>query len=357
MSIPFDYSKIYYKVIYDHRQTHTIHRFTNGMNYDMEATRGTGYVQTHPLGFSFTTRACLPYFTQFGGYVCKIKVPYGTDVFNETIKKEDGTYIYKWRANPFLVYFHKKVSISSFHWTRKDLKKEGKLLRYWKGKQTTNICIDTIQNNIDTFTYVKEKNIKICEVAFAINGLLLKEVSLELKTAKLCKIAVKQSGWAISFVPESLRTISLWKLALQQNGMVLQYLPKEQQTSLLCKYAVKQCGYALQFVLPTFRKMELYKLSVQHPTNTHGASFIEKEKWTLPLALIAVKANGFCLSDIPSPFQTKEVCEIAIKQYPILLYEIKNKIVFDQLSPCPSPFETTIFSFNVFHESETNVVN
>jgi hypothetical protein len=85
--------------------------------------------------------------------------------------------------------------------------------------------------------------------------------------------------------PESCRhSVKMW-------GASIAYVRDEFITFDLCKRAVKKDGYAIRCINRTLLTPEEY----------------------YQLALIAVKQNGFCFSEVPGDIQTQELCDAAVE--------------------------------------------
>ena len=107
-------------------------------------------------------------------------------------------------------------------------------------------------NIIDALKKVKE------------NGLYLKDISEELKTAELCMEAVKKNGLALEFVPQGLKTAELCLKAVKNNGDAYQFTPEKLRTLELGVIAAVQSVGMIQylprdFILEYKKKLEWFK--------------------------------------------------------------------------------------------------
>ncbi len=83
-----------------------------------------------------------------------------------------------------------------------------------------------------------DEKVRFCLEAVKQDGLALKYVPENLKTAKLCLAAVKSEGCALSDVPKNLKTPRLCREAVKQNGGALEYVPEKLKTMKLCLDAI-----------------------------------------------------------------------------------------------------------------------
>jgi transcriptional regulator with XRE-family HTH domain len=126
-------------------------------------------------------------------------------------------------------------------------------------KKINDAWLEMIQANGLALKFVpmEYRTAALCEVAVESRGVALMYVPNKLKTVALCEDAVQRNGWALEFVPDELRTTALCKAAIRRDGCTLQFIPEKRRTEALCLAAVKQNGLALQYVPDALRKQAL----------------------------------------------------------------------------------------------------
>ena len=175
------------------------------------------------------------------------------------------------------------------------------------------------------------------------NGLLIKNVLNH--TLEKCLIAVKQNGKAIIYIKKPNDQIALE--AVKQNGLVLEYI--KNQNEKICLDAIYQNSMALQFVkyqkedmiINACKKNPFTVTMIKNPTEElYGKIFINNvqtfkymnikmmtENFINTLWEKSIEKNGLLLEKCP--WQTMNLCEIAIKQNPLAIKFI-NHVLFNQ---------------------------
>jgi competence CoiA-like predicted nuclease len=209
--------------------------------------------------------------------------------------------------------------------------------------QPEELIIKSIQKNIISYKYIKNKTYDLDKKLLSINGLILQFIDKQ--TDILCEIAVKNNSNAYQFIRN--KTDELDKKLLSINGLVLQFINK--QTNELCILAVKNNKYVYKFIKnktydlnkklldndnsifnilePKTDNLIIYALQNNIDINEYIKenptiiNFIKKNNYELCKKLLSL--NGLLLKYID--MQTDELCIIAIKNN-INAYEyIKNK--------------------------------
>ena len=71
------------------------------------------------------------------------------------------------------------------------------------------------------------------------DGLLLKNIPENERTARLCKIAIKQNPMAIKYVPSAYLNYKICLEAVRQNRYVLKYVPSQFVDRKMCELVVR----------------------------------------------------------------------------------------------------------------------
>jgi len=147
---------------------------------------------------------------------------------------------------------------------------------------------------------------------------------IENKTPELCKIAVSGEGMTYQFVPEKLRTLELKKLAVSQNGLALAAI-KRGKTIELCKMALQQNGQALASIPRNRRLPELCRVAVQQSGTALRYVPSKVQEIDPDICRLAVMQDGTAIRFVQH--QTKELCEIALKQTDYARLFIDSEII------------------------------
>lgn len=80
-----------------------------------------------------------------------------------------------------------------------------------------------------------EIDIKYYLALVGYNGMALKDVPDDIKTAEICMAAVKADNYALEFVPDALKTAEMCKIAVVPNGAwTFQWVPDALKTPEMC---------------------------------------------------------------------------------------------------------------------------
>jgi len=166
------------------------------------------------------------------------------------------------------------------------------------------------------------------------NGILLRYVPVEKRTAELCTLAVANDGLSILHVPIEQLTSDICAIAISQNGKSLLciYDSLRSQTNNIeindiitaesCVTAVKQWGDALYYIMryqPLFVTTKLIVsavnndgLAIRHVFTSRINSSQVKELYNF--CLVSVSQNGLALKHIPFDFHTPALYLASLSQ-------------------------------------------
>ena len=170
------------------------------------------------------------------------------------------------------------------------------------------------------------------------NGLLIRHVVRQ--TIEKCLIAVKQNGEALRFVRKPNEDIYL--AAVKQNGLMLKFIKK--QNNKLCMAALKQNAMALDFIKFQEEEMILYACKknpfvvtmIKKPTeelyykifNFNTFKYMDgkimSKTFINNLWNEIITKDGLLLEKCP--FQTFDICKIAINQNPWSIKFVNNNL-------------------------------
>lgn len=290
MNSTFDYSQIYYKVI----NTFMIHhgyKYEHGLNIDPIPFNTTKICC--PGGFYFTNRENIPYVIDIGDYVCEVRIPEGTEVYEE---KSIHTTIRKWKATQLDINLHGKIPFEEFEWKVEDVSKNGLLLRFIPmERQTEMICKAAIKQNLFALQYVKKD------------------------AEQHCFETIINNPEAINCVSFPKTQDFLWRI-VQACPIVFSFIMKGDQTLDMCIFVLKYDGLLLQYVSPLLLTEELCKIAVEN--NCCSFQYVPQEFQSNEMCFMVLKQNGLLIKYIEFP--TEDMCQIAVKQNVLAFYKIAN---------------------------------
>jgi hypothetical protein len=165
-------------------------------------------------------------------------------------------------------------------------------------------------------SYLRNGNFN-CTVERILRGNGLELEFLENQTKELCKIAVNQNIYSFVFIKDKNIKMELLENLLEKNGMLLQFI--KNKTSNLCEAALKNDVMALQYI--DENPENYYEFAIN--SNPMALEFIKNK--TKELCTMAVRRNGMVLQFLDKNEQTEDIIMQAFRQNPKSFEFVKNK--------------------------------
>lgn len=275
---------------------------------------------------------------------------------SEVTLNDDAIIISSMEQEKFITFFkHVVMSERKMIWSypifcKKIVSKCGLALIFipneFRTKEILKLAVKTTPDALGLIEYQTEK---LCKSAVKRNGLALFHVVY--KTKKICKIALRQNGMAIKYVPNDILNEKLCLIAIADpihNTLVFEHIRENMQTEELCMMAFTK-------VKNITRNKTLNKLMSglfgNKNVNLAGFKFVLNKSYNLckivlaadgclikyvnlnlykieeaiELCYVAISQNPNALEFIAEEYQTRQICELAIKKNTICIMHVKKQ--------------------------------